>query len=88
MTAKVAPPSPKPRESPAIQSDWLKAHLGHTIQARLLDGKLLVGQLAGFDTFTLAIVAKSGKELLVYKQSLAYLAQHMAVENDEESKRP
>ena len=45
MTDKTAQPDTKPRELPAIQSNWLKAHLGHVIQARLLDGKVLVGQL-------------------------------------------
>ena len=87
MSTKPAQHNTKPHESPAIQSDWLKAHIGHMIQARLLDGKLLVGQLEGFDTFTLAIMAKSGKRLLVYKQALAYLAPHTAGENDHESRR-
>ena len=87
MTTKPAPHNTKPHESPAIQSAWLKAHIGHMIQARLLDGKLLVGKLEGFDTFTLALVTKSGKGLLVYKQSIAYLAPHIAGENDHEPGR-
>ena len=87
MTTKPAQHNTKPHESPAIQSNWLKAHVGHVIQARLLDGKLLVGQLEGFDTSTIAIMAKSGKGLLVYKQALAYLAPYTAGENDHESGR-
>ena len=87
MNTKPAQHNTKPHESPAIQSDWLKTHVGQTIQARLLDGKLLVGQLEGFDTFTIALTAKSGKGLLVYKQALAYLAPHTAGENSDESGR-
>ena len=85
MTTKPAPHNTKPHESPAIQSDWLKAHIGHAIQARLLDGRILVGQLEGFDTFTLALRTKKGRELLVYKQSLAYLAPHVVGDNNDES---
>ena len=72
----------KSREAPSVQNNWLRAHLGHMIQVRLLDGKTLVGELSGFDTFTLALRVKSGKELLVYKQSLAYLAPHTAEERE------
>jgi sRNA-binding regulator protein Hfq len=52
---------------------WLQAG-GKVVRVRLLDGKTLVGQLLAFDARTLVLQGAAPVPLLVYKQSIAYLA--------------
>jgi sRNA-binding regulator protein Hfq len=62
--------------SPAIQANFLASHRGTTVHIRLIDGKVMVGELRGYDTFTLLIRTKNGRDVLVYKQALAYIMPH------------
>ena len=71
---KTASPITPPRDPHAVQTAWLKAHAGRPIKARLLDGKAVTGELVAFDTFTLMVRTEAGRELLLYKQALAFLA--------------
>ena len=74
--SKIAPSTTSPRDPHAVQTAWLKAHIGKAIKVRLLDGKALTGELVAYDTFTLLVRTDAGRELLVYKQALAFLAPH------------
>ena len=71
---RTAPPTTPPRDPHTAQTTWLKAHVGKVIKARLLDGKAVTGELVTYDTFTLMVRTEAGRELLVYKQALAFLA--------------
>ncbi|MDQ4146345.1 MAG: RNA chaperone Hfq [Pseudomonadota bacterium] len=82
MTTQTTPPAKSTANgaakppAPAIQSNFLASHRGTTVHIRMTDGKVMVGELRGYDTFTLLIRTKNGREVLVYKQALAYIMPH------------
>ncbi len=56
------------------QTTWLQAARGKLIRVRFLEGKTLEGQLLAFDQSTLVLQGRGSAPLLVYQQSIAYLA--------------
>ena len=56
------------------QETWLQAARGKLIRVRFLEGKTLEGQLLAFDQSTLVLQGRGSAPLLVYKQSISYLA--------------
>ncbi len=82
MTTQPTPPTKstpngatKP-PAPAVQAGFLASYRGATVHIRLIDGKVMVGELRGYDTFTLLVRTKNGRDALVYKQALAYITPH------------
>lgn len=71
-TPSARPPGPK-LDAHAVQHTWLRDHRGQAIGVRLLDGKLLRGDLLAFDTFTLTVRLTEGGMVLLFKQAIAYL---------------
>lgn len=66
-------PSAVQRDDEA-ESTWLHAARGHIVRARFLEGKTVAGQLLTFDRSTLVLQGSAPTPLLIYKQSIAYLA--------------
>ena len=64
----IAPPGAEARET------WLRAASGQIIRVQMLDGKKLVGQLLAFDHAALVLQGSAPAPLLVFTQSIAYLA--------------
>lgn len=56
------------------QMTWLRAARGKIVRVRFLEGKTVTGQLLAFDRSTLVLQGNAPTPLLVYKQSIAYLA--------------
>ena len=67
----VSPSIPDPDEA---QMTWLRAARGRIVRVRFLEGKTVTGQLLAFDRSTLVLQGNAPTPLLVYKQSIAYLA--------------
>ena len=63
----------------AVQRGWLDRAKGKAIQVRLLDGKVLKGELTGHDNYTLSVKLESTPEpILIFKHAIAYTAQQTA----------
>ncbi len=62
------------RHDDEAQTTWLQANRGKLIRVRFLEGKTLEAQLLAFDQSTLVLKGRGPTPLLVYKQSIAYLA--------------
>ncbi len=62
------------RHDDEAQTTWLQAARGKLIRVRFLEGKTLEGQLLAFDQSTLVLQGSGPAPLLVYKQSISYLA--------------
>ena len=75
-TTPGGPPQPAPAErgeSPP-QSRWLTEAIGQVVRCRLLDGKAVVGELVGFDRFTLEVRQPGETETaLLLKHAIAYV---------------
>ena len=63
-----------PQLDDEAQTTWLHAARGKIIRARFLEGKTLSGRLLTFDRSTIVLQGSEPAPLLVYKQSIAYLA--------------
>ncbi len=72
--AQAAPALEAPRHDDEAQTTWLQAARGKLIRVRFLEGKTLEGQLLAFDQGTLVLQGSGSAPLLVYKQSISYLA--------------
>jgi small nuclear ribonucleoprotein (snRNP)-like protein len=72
---KAEEPQAEKRNPNALQVGYLQESLRKPVRARLLDGKILVGVLVGFDQFTLQLLTpvEGDEPILLYKQSIAYL---------------
>jgi sRNA-binding regulator protein Hfq len=69
-----APQTTASQHADDAETTWLQAATGKVVRVRLLDGKTLIGQLLSFDPQTLVVQGAAPVPLLVYKQSIAYLA--------------
>lgn len=69
-----APPKPAQRLYTAnIQNDWYERNAAHPVSVRLMDGTNLVGMLAGYDTYTIALrVANREEPVLISKHAIAF----------------
>ena len=56
------------------QTTWLRAAAGRIVRVHFLEGRTLVGQLLASDRDTLVIQGSGATPLLVFKQSIAYVA--------------
>ncbi len=64
----------------ASQNAFLAARIGTPLLVRLIDGKVITGELAAFDTYAVVISVKGGKDMLIYKHAIAYLTTPSAEE--------
>jgi sRNA-binding regulator protein Hfq len=62
------------RQEDDAQTTWLRAAAGRIVRVHFLEGRTLVGQLLAFDQDTLVIQGSGPTPLLVFKQSIAYVA--------------
>ena len=72
--ARAVPALDAPRHDDEAQTTWLQAARGKLIRVRFLEGKTLEAQLLAFDQSALVLQGRGPTPLLVYKQSIAYLA--------------
>jgi len=72
--AQAAPALEVSQYDDEAQTTWLQAARGKLIRVRFLEGKTLEAQLLAFDQSTLVLQGRGLTPLLVYKQSIAYLA--------------
>jgi len=61
------------------QANYLYEHTDIQVKIVFVDGKALVGDLLGYDQFTLTLLVK-GKRVLIYKSSVKYV--HKAANQD------
>ncbi len=69
-----AEPTASPPDPDEAQMTWLRAARGRIVRVRFLEGKTVTGQLLAFDRSTVVLQGSAPTPLLVYKQSIAYLA--------------
>ena len=74
MTWNADSPETASSREDAAQFTWLHAATGQIIRVQMLDGKKLIGQLLAFDHAALVVQGSAPTPLLVFKQSIAYLA--------------
>ncbi len=57
-----------------VQSDWLNAARGQSVEVTLDSGQVLNGRLVGHDIYCLALDEAGQKgETLIYKQSVSFI---------------
>ena len=66
--------TPSTPDADEAQMTWLRAARGRIVRVRFLEGKTVTGQLLAFDRSTVVLQGSAPTPLLVYKQSIAYLA--------------
>jgi sRNA-binding regulator protein Hfq len=85
-TSGAATPQRAPDMGYIIQRKWLDRAKGKPIQVRLLDGKVLKGELIGHDNYCLSLKLEAAPEpVLLFKHAIAYTSVLASGERNAES---
>ncbi len=65
----------------ASQNAFLTTQVGTPVLVRLLDGKVVTGELVTFDIYAIVVKVKGGKDTLIFKHAVAYITTSSPEEN-------